>query len=100
MAVTKRDAGAGQATMEQRLDMGLAVRDYVNRMRETMQRIEAMTGTFAGLSAGEQVALAEVLTPGEVAEIEAIANLAQLFVADAQAAAPTFLPAAAAPELP
>jgi hypothetical protein len=80
------------ATMEQRLAISSDIRDFTNLMRETLTRIERMVLAFGGMAEGEQAAMAGVLTADEVAELGAMANLAQLFVLDVRAAAPTFLP--------
>jgi uncharacterized circularly permuted ATP-grasp superfamily protein len=79
--------------MEQRLELSLAIRDYTNQMREVIARIERMVIALTGMTESEQIALGEVLSAREVGELQAVAQLAHEFVADARAAAPTFLPA-------
>lgn len=91
-----------ETTLDARLAMSLAIRDYINQMHETMTRIERMVSAFKGLAAGDAITLGAVLSVSEVAELQALANLAQFFLADAREAAPTFLPATKlpAPKLP
>ena len=77
--------------IKERLELALAVRQRLNRITEVVTGIQDMVTGMSELSASQQGLLAKVLTPVELAEMNALWNLAQNFLADVQKAAPTLL---------
>jgi len=82
--------------IKERLELALAVRQRLNRITEVVGDIEEMVTGMSVLSGSQRDLLAKVLTADEAKEMNALWNLAQNFLIDVQAAAPTLL----APEAP
>ena len=77
--------------IKERLELALAVRQRLNRITEIVGNIEEMVTGLSALSTEWRELLAKVLTVNEAKEMNALWNLAQIFLADVRAAAPTLL---------
>ena len=79
--------------IKERLELALAVRQRLNRITEIVGNIEEMVTGLSAPSTERRELLAKVLTVNEAKEMNALWNLAQIFLADVRAAAPTLLAA-------